>query len=529
MIPEICNRFLAFLFVACFSFVSPSGIEACHLSYSQVDTVIAVGNDYDVFMTLCIGGGITGIVKGGDGDTRDIAFGIYSSCPSPVNLLSWTPVLTGDTTGESYIGTDVGPQPQAPFYAQTMLYYAPVQYFGNPLICVGSTPVCGNVHQQCFSIRIRLNVIPDSIRVFGVEGGGNPVAGCFPDQDMVMDLSTFGQGGLCCNDNVAPIAVCASVSAYLDASGLATISAADADSGSSDNCRLDQVTISKDTFTCANLGTQTITLLVSDQSGNPDSCQATVQVFDFVAPVIFCPADFTTQSQGPGCGTNVNFALPTGTDNCGGFSITTNNPSGSYFPVGVTTVTYFAFDSSNNMGFCAFDITVLPPTPIASVFNSSQTGNMTYSFTDQSSAGAIFWNWDFGDGNVSSLQSPAHQYAAPGTYTVCLIAADSCSADTSCQALTVLVGMESALQPVDVTLFPNPGDGLFNLGIAGRGQEKLRLRVQDPMGRTLADISENLTGPGGNLVLDLQHLPSGIYFLEVNGEGWKTTKRLLIQ
>jgi gliding motility-associated-like protein len=41
-------------------------------------------------------------------------------------------------------------------------------------------------------------------------------------------------------------------------------------------------------------------------------------------------------------------------------------------------------------------------------------------FTDQS-LGADEWNWDFGDGNTTTVQSPTHTYAAPGTYTVTLL------------------------------------------------------------------------------------------------------------
>lgn len=42
-----------------------------------------------------------------------------------------------------------------------------------------------------------------------------------------------------------------------------------------------------------------------------------------------------------------------------------------------------------------------------------------YVFTDASSLGHA-WNWDFGDGEESSLQSPTHAYAVAGTYPVTL-------------------------------------------------------------------------------------------------------------
>src|SRR5262245_61787160 len=42
-------------------------------------------------------------------------------------------------------------------------------------------------------------------------------------------------------------------------------------------------------------------------------------------------------------------------------------------------------------------------------------------FTDQSTGGAVAWNWSFGDGGTSSEQSPSHVYLLPGDYTVTLI------------------------------------------------------------------------------------------------------------
>lgn len=54
------------------------------------------------------------------------------------------------------------------------------------------------------------------------------------------------------------------------------------------------------------------------------------------------------------------------------------------------------------------------------------------SFADNStiSSGSIAsWNWDFGDGSVSSLQNPTHSYGAAGTYSVQL----TITSDNGCQ------------------------------------------------------------------------------------------------
>jgi hypothetical protein len=48
------------------------------------------------------------------------------------------------------------------------------------------------------------------------------------------------------------------------------------------------------TYTCANLGDNNITLVVTDAAGNTDYCVATVTVRDVTAPVITtCPANLT--------------------------------------------------------------------------------------------------------------------------------------------------------------------------------------------------------------------------------------------
>ena len=44
-------------------------------------------------------------------------------------------------------------------------------------------------------------------------------------------------------------------------------------------------------------------------------------------------------------------------------------------------------------------------------------------FTDLSSTPSLInsWKWDFGDGNISYLQNPAHAYSDPGTYNIKLV------------------------------------------------------------------------------------------------------------
>ncbi len=62
------------------------------------------------------------------------------------------------------------------------------------------------------------------------------------------------------------------------------------------------------------------------------------------------------------------------------------------------------------------------------------TLDLTATFTDTSSDsdGTITsWSWNFGDGNTSTLQDPAHTYAASGTYSVTLTVTDNDGANDS--------------------------------------------------------------------------------------------------
>jgi gliding motility-associated-like protein len=79
-------------------------------------------------------------------------------------------------------------------------------------------------------------------------------------------------------DAILPTVVAQNVTVNLDANGQATITAAQINNGSSDNCSIATITVSPSTFTCANLGANTVTLTVTDASGNVATASATVTV-----------------------------------------------------------------------------------------------------------------------------------------------------------------------------------------------------------------------------------------------------------
>ncbi|MBO3100275.1 LamG-like jellyroll fold domain-containing protein [Gelidibacter pelagius] len=82
------------------------------------------------------------------------------------------------------------------------------------------------------------------------------------------------------DDVTAPTATCQNLSITLDATGSASITAAEIDNGSTDNCGIQTMFLDKTDFNCSDLGANTVTLTVRDFSGNESTCTATVTVVD---------------------------------------------------------------------------------------------------------------------------------------------------------------------------------------------------------------------------------------------------------
>lgn len=91
------------------------------------------------------------------------------------------------------------------------------------------------------------------------------------------------------------------------------------------------------------------------------------------------------------------------------------------------------------------------PAPIAA-FTHASTGRLTLQFTDRSLApdsAIATWSWDYGDGNGSTLRSPTHAYAAPGSVTVRLTVVDDAGRAASAErVIEVAPNRAPALAPV---------------------------------------------------------------------------------
>jgi hypothetical protein len=169
-------------------------------------------------------------------------------------------------------------------------------------------------------------------------------------------------------DDDAPSSLCNNVGVVLDANGQGSITVAQVNNGSSDNCGIASLTLSTSSFTCANTGANAVTLTVVDLSGNTSTCTANVTVVDINPPVAICPANINVSNDAGLCGAAVSYSA-SATDNCSA-TVALSIASGSFFPVGITGVSATATDPSGNTALCTFTVTVSDNEAPAAVCNN---------------------------------------------------------------------------------------------------------------------------------------------------------------
>ncbi len=161
----------------------------------------------------------------------------------------------------------------------------------------------------------------------------------------------------------------------------------DLDPTVSDNCQLQSVV---NDYTQSNSldgvvfpkGKTLVTWTAIDVHGNSSVCSYNVKIRDREAPVFDnCPDDSTIIVPAYSGGSYFTFPALTATDNCNSpnkITISGFPLSGSFCAVGVTPFNWTAADKANNVGHCAFEITVVEqgsPTPTGWSNNTVGNGN----------------------------------------------------------------------------------------------------------------------------------------------------------
>jgi hypothetical protein len=269
-------------------------------------------------------------------------------------------------------------------------------------------------------------------------------------------------------------------------------------------------------------GTTTITWMATDASGNHStSCTQTITVNDTEAPAITCPNTITVNSLTGECSATVNVGIPTATDNCDANVVpvpsrSDQKPLTDPFPVGTTTITWTATDSSGNHSSCDQNVIVLdnePPkiTCPANVNTSTDPRQCSANVNP----GTPTATDNCGNPTVTGTRSDGQPLNAPypkGTTTITWTATDASGNHSSCtQTITVNdteaptiscpANISRGTDPGTCSATVNPGtatatDNCGSATVSGTRSDGQPLNAPYPRGTTT--ISWTATDSSGN-------------------------------
>ena len=189
-------------------------------------------------------------------------------------------------------------------------------------------------------------------------------------------------------DHVAPNVLTQNITVQLDTAGNASITAAQVNNGSSDNCGIANLSLSQTSFSCAHVGANSVTLTVTDSHGNVATGTATVIVQDSIAPTVLTQ-NITVQLDAAGNASITAAQVNDGSsDNCAIAGLSVSPSSFSCANVGANTVTLTVTDSHNNSVTGTAVVLVqdiLPPTAVCKVATATvdpATGLLTVSVSE---------------------------------------------------------------------------------------------------------------------------------------------------
>ena len=170
---------------------------------------------------------------------------------------------------------------------------------------------------------------------------------------------SFDQVTVTVVDNIAPTVSCMNIVLPLDENGMATITAADLNDGSFDNCAIASMQISQTSFDCEDVGgSHTITFTATDASGNSSSCTATVEVIDDIAPQTVTQNVSIQLDENGMASISINDINNGTSDACGLASLSLDRTSFDCADFGDNLVTLTAVDVNGNSSSATAIVTV---------------------------------------------------------------------------------------------------------------------------------------------------------------------------
>ncbi len=168
-------------------------------------------------------------------------------------------------------------------------------------------------------------------------------------------------------DHTPPVARARDLILELDTNGQASISVADVDAGSYDNCGPVTISLNRTTFDCSDLGNLQVRLTVTDAGGNMSEALSDIRIVDNTPPVIQA-TDLTLTLDENGRAAISTDNLITGiSDNCGIWSVSVSQNEFNCEHIGENQVVITIEDVQGNRTTATVTVTVKDTTsPVVS-------------------------------------------------------------------------------------------------------------------------------------------------------------------
>ncbi len=193
---------------------------------------------------------------------------------------------------------------------------------------------------------------------------------------------------------------------------------------------LDTSSIASPSWTYAGPGIYTVTLIVSSSSGCADTATTLFSVYplvdaDFTAPLGQCDYTSSFDFFGGGIYSTGTFNWTFGPNAIPSSSTSLNPPDVHYTAPGTYPVVFTINENGCSISDTNY-IQVYPkPDALYTLASNIACELQPVHFINGSTAEPLTYQWDFGDGQTSTLESPFHLYDSLGVYFTSLIAISS--------------------------------------------------------------------------------------------------------
>ncbi len=162
-------------------------------------------------------------------------------------------------------------------------------------------------------------------------------------------------------------------------------------------------------------------------------------------------------------------------------------------------------------------------------FNIAENG-ANYYFTNQA-INAESYFWDFGDGDTSSLETPAHSYTGSGEFIVSQTAYNSCFTDIATHTINVVIfDIQQSIKPDQITIYQNSGSRNLYISLSCENpHQKIKLEVIDNRGVTVLKDYFIGNDASNSFQISLPICKSGIYYLRLSVDEKMMSKKFILK